>query len=566
MVGFHIFANERESAAQIVEGDDTGTIESGGRLEASIMWKGGSASPGVTINNSGMIAAPQRGIDTLADFTAGSITLNNNLGATLTSPNDAFRIDTDIDPGGIIVVNNSGTIESTASGQAIDFNNLMSAAVHVTITNEATGVIQAANADAVRPGENATINNHGQIIARTPFDPNTDPPTKGDDAIDFQSDHAGGVVNNFADGSIIGTKHGIGGDLPINDSPPIEINNAGMISGQAGAGINLDIPEGLDLSQNTVTTTTIYNSGTIVGHAVEGLQSGDGVDVDGLVYLSNHGLIEALETRSDGTSEAVTVGGGNIYNYADGIIFSDQSAITVDGGDGRDALAATWIYNEGTIEAADHGAGAGEAIRIVGSFDDTIINHGFIHGSIHTDGGDDTVDSSGGSGNVVVLGGPGNDRLVGGNGDDELHGDNAFSGLPAGNDTLIGGRGNDFLDGDAGDDILSGGLGQDAFVYIPTAPDEGRDVIQDFTPGEDRIELRRGFDIDALNTVSDGVIDTNDGPVTAITNFVNGIEISGLLMDFGDGKTLSVFGATETGEPLLSLTSLSIESDVFFIA
>jgi hypothetical protein len=62
------------------------------------------------------------------------------------------------------------------------------------------------------------------------------------------------------------------------------------------------------------------------------------------------------------------------------------------------------------------------------------------------------------------------------------------------------------------------------------------------------------------------VIDTNDGPVTAITNFVNGIEISGLLMDFGDGKTLSVFGATETGEPLLSLTSLSIESDVFFIA
>jgi RTX calcium-binding nonapeptide repeat (4 copies) len=138
------------------------------------------------------------------------------------------------------------------------------------------------------------------------------------------------------------------------------------------------------------TTTIVNNSGTIIGISVEGVQSGDAVDVDGLIALDNHGLIQALGTRTGGLSEGVTVGGGTINNYADGTIVSSERAITIDGGgnlDGTDnpAFTAASITNAGLIQGDN-----GEAIVIVGSFDDTITNSGTIIGSIATDGGDDT--------------------------------------------------------------------------------------------------------------------------------------------------------------------------------
>jgi len=186
---------------------------------------------------------------------------------------------------------------------------------------------------------------------------------------------------------------------------------------------------------------------------------------------------------------------------------------------------------------------------------------------------------SGGGGADVIFGATGSDILDGGNGNDELHGDNAVSGLPAGNDTLIGGVGNDFLDGDAGNDSLIGGVGQDTFVYIPSAPNEGRDTIRDFTPhiidptsgrdftpAADQIELRRGFDISTINTNGDNVIDIHDAPVTVTSTMVDGVLVNGLLIDFGDGKTLSVFGADPADEPLPSLVSLSIGTDLVSIA
>ena len=47
------------------------------------------------------------------------------------------------------------------------------------INNSATGVIQAADADAIRPGTNATINNHGQIVSH-----NGTATSTGNDGID----------------------------------------------------------------------------------------------------------------------------------------------------------------------------------------------------------------------------------------------------------------------------------------------------------------------------------------------------------------------------------------------
>src|SRR5712671_1124372 len=526
MANFTVNTGVTDAAAKTVGNNDIGTIQGTLSDTTDITWTGGSASPGVTINNSGSISATTRGIDTSGSFSTGSFTLNNNAGAKLISQNnDAFRINTNITNGTITVnnsgllvsgavdalgrviahasgqaldfaaivspnavinitnntgatigasgddairpgaghititndglidatasanrainlnttnltnissfqltnnshgtiqsqgdavritattlattatgtfaIDNAGTIQSTGvganNGQAIDFNDLVSPLGHVTITNQATGIIQAADADAIRPGANATINNYGQIISH-----NGTPTSTGNDAIDFQS-NAGGVVNNFAGGTIDGARHAITGDQPIT------VNNAGLIIGHSGSGINLDTAG--------TTTTTVNNSGTIIGTTVDGVQgSGDAIDVDGLVLVNNHGLIKAVGTTTTGsTSEGVTVGGGTINNYADGTIISSQNAIDVDAGSNLDgspipAFAPTTIYNEGLIEGD-----GGVAISIFDTFADTITNKGTIIGSISSGGGDDVLNIyTGSSISGVSDGGDGTDTV-----------------------------------------------------------------------------------------------------------------------------------------------------------
>jgi len=121
----------------------------------------------------------------------------------------------------------------------------------------------------------------------------------------------GGIVNNFAGGSITGARHGI---TAMSRS---RSTTRAPSPGQSGAGINMDTAG--------TTTTIVNNSGTIIGISVEGVQSGDAVDVDGLIALNNHGLIQALGVRTGGLSEGVTVGGGTINNYADGTIVSSHA-------------------------------------------------------------------------------------------------------------------------------------------------------------------------------------------------------------------------------------------------
>ncbi|MDW8445546.1 MAG: calcium-binding protein [Acetobacteraceae bacterium] len=62
-----------------------------------------------------------------------------------------------------------------------------------------------------------------------------------------------------------------------------------------------------------------------------------------------------------------------------------------------------------------------------------------------------------------------------------------------GDDRLSGGGGDDRLEGGAGADTLTGGPGRDLFVYRAVADSRpgsaSRDVITDFTRGEDRIDL-----------------------------------------------------------------------------
>ncbi|MET4390893.1 autotransporter-associated beta strand protein [Bradyrhizobium sp. F1.4.3] len=372
----------------------------------------------ITIDNDGLIdatASASRAINlstsNLTNIT--SFTLDNEQHGVIQSQGDAVRITAStltISATYSVTVDNAGTIQSTGSGssngQAIDFTDLVSTNGTIHLTNEATGLIKAADADAIRGGVNMVIDNYGRIFGGN---------SGGDDndGIDFQG-NAGGTVNNHTGGTIEGTRHGITGDQPVT------VNNDGTITGDLGSGINLDTPS---LSMTTVTNhgTIIGTGGYLAGTAVDG----DGVDVDGLLTLNNFGTIQATGVHvieADGTvdlQEAVTIGGGTIINEIGGVITSFERAITVNdsdgtggpngsnGSNGGNGWAPTTITNWGLI----HG-GNGEAISITDTFADTITNHGTIDGSVALGGGDDIVnDYTGSTFTATIDGGTGTDTF-----------------------------------------------------------------------------------------------------------------------------------------------------------
>jgi Ca2+-binding RTX toxin-like protein len=141
----------------------------------------------------------------------------------------------------------------------------------------------------------------------------------------------------------------------------------------------------------------------------------------------------------------------------------------------------------------------------------------------------------GGEGNDVLNGGKGHDYMEGGGGGNVLRGKN-------GNDVLIGGDGNDQLFGENGHDVLVGGMGTDSlhggrgkdiFVFTDIAesqPGPGRDSIEDFIRGEDKIDVSR---IDAIAGGS------NDAFVFIGTA---GFTAAGQLRQFESGQGIIVEG------------------------
>ncbi|MBV7380793.1 calcium-binding protein [Maritimibacter dapengensis] len=172
--------------------------------------------------------------------------------------------------------------------------------------------------------------------------------------------------------------------------------------------------------------------------------------------------------------------------------------------DTRDA-GQTWI---GT-EAHEQYAGTEWDDTLLGRAGDDLL-FGY-HGDDRLDGetGDDRL--VGGQGGDTLLGREGRDHIEAGGGPDRLLGgrgrDFMFGG--AGHDILRGHEAGDWLQGDGGRDVLFGGADPDVFVYATGADSRAgalaRDRIIGFTPGEDRIVLRR-LDADLLSTDNDAFV------------------------------------------------------------
>ena len=242
------------------------------------------------------------------------------MGAILrTAQNDAFRINTAV-TGGTILIDNAGLIQAGGTGlaglgQALDFRAIAATSgVTLTIVNRATGVIEALTDDAVRPGQNATISNFGIIRS---FGANTSGGANGtSDAIDAGA-RTGVVVTNQTGGLISGARHGITADTDIT-----VINRAGAtILGRNGSGVGSD-GAGTVTNFGTITGAyagvgNIFNSSGVA--SING--DGDGIDTDLAATITNYGTIQGTGAGgfdSGGranNSEGIAIGGGTIDNF-----------------------------------------------------------------------------------------------------------------------------------------------------------------------------------------------------------------------------------------------------------
>jgi subtilase-type serine protease len=422
-----ISVSTTDTTAKTLTGTDTLTITSTGALQPSTnpAVTVDNKATNVTITNSGMLQTtnPSAGRAIRFSNTSNaplSFTINNNAGATIQSSGDTINVNNNI-ASGTIVVNNSGLIQSTGvnnnNGQAIDFasiNNTSTASI--TINNAATGVIQTADADAIRAGNGATVNNHGQIIANN-FDTNT-----GADGIDFQN-ALSGTVHNYAGGVISGGRHGVNlsyspGNGATNNATTSTLyvyNDAGgQIIGRNGSGVGVDV------------SAVVVNYGTISGRAdnIPGVANGDGdgVDADYTATITNYGVIEGTGAKgvgSDGltnTSQGVAMGGGTVKNMAGAIIRGQGDGILADNSSQGPAFSSVDIDNKGTIEGTKR-----YGIFLNSTMNNTITNSGTISGPVAAilfGSGDDKLNIRTGSViNGLVDGGAGYDTVsLSGNG------------------------------------------------------------------------------------------------------------------------------------------------------
>jgi hypothetical protein len=399
------------STTQTFTATGTLTVTSTGTLNVT-----GSSSPAVyfnasttqtlTVNNSGLIEQSGTVASSNQDYALqdgnghDTIVINNNANATIeTSDDDVIHLSKGSNN---VTVNNSGTINSmnvsNGSGtQAVNLNGITSGSN--TINNYATGLIEASDGDAVRPGINGFVYNDGEIKSVT-----TSGNTGGNDGIDAQTNTGVTIVNGSAINGdattganlIEGGRHGItGGNTSGTGSYTMSItNNAGAtIQGDDGSGINIDgigvAGTGSKLISNE--SVTVTNSGTITGNGVTG--DGDGVDVDGDVTVNNYGSIISKNayTSTSGQvefSEGITVGGGNITNYAGATI---EGEVT----NGNTSGVGRGI----TLAGVDQNGSGGIPIQSIYE-NSSVTNSGLIKGD--SESGITVLGTTGGGYNVTI--------------------------------------------------------------------------------------------------------------------------------------------------------------------
>jgi len=286
--------------------------------------------------------------------------------------------------------------------------------------------------------------------------------------------------------------------------------------GESGAVLRFDLDDISENGEPNITsipiTGTLFDGEMQVGMA-KGAYGAVFLDADGnLYYGMNRGDHDLDGDANDqGAIYKVNMDWDNGSAYTEFVAESETTGSNDGASDPRASDAFAEVDTESTFLIRDpqltSDAGGNDDLRggegndeMHGGGGDDLLHGGQGDDILAGDSGDDKIFGNtgddlirggtgddklfGGSGDDILQGGVGKDMIVGGQGDDILYGG-------AGNDKLVGGAGSDVLEGGAGDDHLWGGNwtedgASDTFAYSPGG---GKDMIHDFEPEHDQIDL-----------------------------------------------------------------------------
>ena len=204
-----------------------------------------------------------------------------------------------------------------------------------------------------------------------------------------------------------------------------------------------------------------------------------------------HGTYTANDNHGGSDSAGVSISyqdGHTLTGTAgDDVLVAGTGNNVINAGDGNDVLTAGSGNNE------LHG-GAGNDLLFSGAGNDLLdggtgidtVSYAHATAGVTVDLNLATAQNTGGAGTDTLTA---IENLVGSNFNDSLTGDN-FSNVingGLGDDILKGGGGDDFLIGGLGNNTLTGGPGADTFQWLKG--NSGHDVVTDFTPGTDKLDL-----------------------------------------------------------------------------
>ncbi|WP_223538926.1 retention module-containing protein [Pseudomonas sp. BF-R-12] len=204
-----------------------------------------------------------------------------------------------------------------------------------------------------------------------------------------------------------------------------------------------------------------------------------------------HGAYVAGDNHGGSDSAAVTISyqdGHTLTGTAgDDVLVAGTGNNVINAGDGNDVLTAGAGNNElyGGVGNDLLYSGAGNDLLDGGTGIDTA-SYAHATAGVKVDlsllGAQNTVGA--GTDSLTAI-----ENLTGSNFDDKLTGDNHNNIITGGlgNDVLNGGGGDDLLIGGLGNNTLTGGAGADTFQWLKG--NSGHDVVTDFTPGTDKLDL-----------------------------------------------------------------------------
>ncbi|MDB6181038.1 calcium-binding protein [Paracoccus fistulariae] len=245
------------------------------------------------------------------------------------------------------------------------------------------------------------------------------------------------------------------------------------------------------LTGTSLSLTEVYAVTQTPGRADDLKFVNEALAGDDIMYLNRgndraNGLDGNDLLRGGAGRDSLTGGNGDDKLFGQGgsdHLYLDKGNDLLNGGIGRD-----WVHARGGRDVQLDLLKSGEQSTGFGT--DLLVSIENASGA----GGDDVLKGTGGRN--ILAGKNGDDRLFGRNGNDLLQGQNGSDFLHGGGgrDNLQGGAGEDVLIGFRGRDVLVGGADADRFVFRALNDTSARlgqsDIIRDFTPGEDVIDLR----------------------------------------------------------------------------